>query len=369
MIQIPKTPVLSYSSHKFSVLEILQYTLIVSVLLYFGKTLFIPLSFSMLISFILYPICKWLENKGLNKGIAIFIPLFVVFLFFGAIMYLLFTQIMEFSNEWQLFKIKLLESVNQFSVFLTNKFDISTEKQLTFVKNTINNSGSQAFSLLQTTIFSISESLFYLLIIPVYSVLILYHRQALVNVLFHIFPSEKKEIIHEILVETIHTYYNFIKGMLLVYLIVGILNSIGLAIIGIPHPFLFGFISSILTFIPYVGIIISSLLPITISWITYNSIWYPLGVILVFSIVQILEAYIIFPFAVGSRLKINTLIIIIMIILGGILWGAAGMILFIPFISIAKLIADRTKGLKTLSMLLDDGEINTIPPEKDRKTT
>ena len=143
--------------------------------------------------------------------------------------------------------------------------------------------------------------------------------------------------------------------MALVYLIVGLLNSIGLAIIGIPHPFMFGFIASILTFIPYVGIMISSLLPIAVSWITFDSIWYPVGVIVVFAIVQILEAYVIFPFAVGNRLKINTLVIIIMITAGGILWGAAGMILFIPFISIIKLIADRNPSLKSLSLLLSDG--------------
>jgi len=227
-----------------------------------------------------------------------------------------------------------------------------------FLKNVINNSGTQALSLIQNTLYSLSESLFYLMIIPVYSILILYYRQLLVNVLYQIFPSEKKESIREILVETIHAYYNFIKGMGMVYLVVGILNSIGLAIIGIPHPILFGFTASILTFIPYVGILISSLLPIAISWITFNSIWYPIGVVIVFSIVQLLEAYIIFPFAVGSRLKINTLVIIIVIIIGGILWGAAGMILFIPFVSITKLIAERTKGLKTLVILLGEGETN-----------
>jgi predicted PurR-regulated permease PerM len=46
------------------------------------------------------------------------------------------------------------------------------------------------------------------------------------------------------------------------------------------------------------------------------------------------------------------------IIAGGIIWGAAGMILFIPFVSILKLIADRTKGLKSLSLLLGDGKLN-----------
>lgn len=343
-------------NRKISSLEILQYTLLISVLLYFGKALFIPLSFAILISFILYPICKSMEKKGVNKSVAIFLSLFGMLLLISSIAYLFFLQIISFSNEWYFFKAKLIETALQLSNYLSDKFNLSTENQNTFLKNIIGNSGTHAISFLKDTLYSVSESLFYLLIIPVYSALILYHRQLLINVLYHIFPSKKKESIREILLGTTHAYYDFIKGMLMVYLIVGILNSIGLAIIGIPHPILFGFTASILTFIPYVGILISSLLPIAISWITFNSIWYPIGVIFVFGIVQFLEAYIIFPFVVGNRLKINSLAIIIVILVGGILWGAAGMILFIPFISIAKLIADRTKSLKIVSILLGDGE-------------
>jgi len=297
-----------------------------------------------------------METKGINKGIAIVISILGVTLLAGAIIYLLFVQFSEFLEEWQSLRIKLSETINQLSVFISERFDISLEKQTEFINNTLNNSGSQAFSIVRNTAYSLSESVFFLLMIPVFSTLILFHRQMLSNALYELFPKEKKNTIHEILVETINAYYNFIKGMLVVYLIVGLLNSIGLLIIGVPHPFLFGFIASILTFIPYVGIMISSLLPIAISWITYNSIWYPLAVIAVFSIVQLLEAYLIFPFAVGNRLKINTLVIIIAIIVGGILWGAAGMILFIPFVSVMKLIADRTPSLKTLSVLLGDGE-------------
>jgi predicted PurR-regulated permease PerM len=140
--------------------------------------------------------------------------------------------------------------------------------------------------------------------------------------------------------------------MLLVYLIVGILNSLGLFLLGIPHPILFGFTASILTFIPYAGILIASLLPITLSCVTYNSIWYPIGVIAVFTIVQYLEANVIFPLAVSSRLKINTLVTFAAIVLGGILWGVAGLVLFIPFLGIFKLIADRTPGLRTWAIFL-----------------
>lgn len=368
MMQSSKIPVLFQTSRNYSVLEILQIIVLASLVLYFGKTLFIPLSFSLLMSFILYPICKWMQGKGLGKGIAIFISIFGVTLLVGAVLYLLFAQFTEFLKEWQSLRVKLAETIKELSLLLLERFNISLEKQSDFIGNMLNNSGSQVFSILRSTAYSISESVFFLLMIPIFSALLLYHRHLLSNALYQLFPAEQKNTVHEILIETIHEYYNFIKGMLLVYLIVGLLNSIGLWIIGIPNPFLFGFIASILTFIPYVGIMISALLPIAVSWITYNSVWYPLAVIMVFSIVQLLEAYIIFPFAVGSRLKINTLVIIIVVIVGGILWGAAGMILFIPFTSIIKLIADRTPSLKTLSVLLGDGEVRKLseqPISKD----
>jgi predicted PurR-regulated permease PerM len=343
---------------KFSSLKILQITTLLCVLLYFGRAVLIPLSFSLLISFILYPVCKWLEKKGIHEKLAIFISISFLTILMGALVYLLFTMFMAFSHEWQALRIKLQETVSQLSIFLAEQTDFSNERQLTFFRNAIDNSGSQFVSFMQSIIYSFTETALFLFIVPVFAALILYERRMLVKVLYMLLPANKRETLHEILVETIHAYYNFVKGMMLVYIIVGMLNSIGLAILGIPHPFLFGFIASVLTFIPYFGIMIASLLPITIAWITYNSIWYPLGVVLVFGIVQMLEANVIFPFAVSSRLKINTLVVLIVIIAGGILWGGAGMILFIPFLGILKLVADRTASLKALSMLLGDGSLS-----------
>lgn len=337
---------------QFSVLEILQFVTLLSVILYFGKNLFIPLSFAIFISFILYPICRWLEQKGFNSVMAIALSMIILILLFSGIVFLFFIQIKGFLSEWNQLRSSLISSLDQISVFFTDKLNVSEERQKMFLKKMADNTSSQVIPFLKITAWSFSVSVVLAILIPVFSILILFHRKMLINGLYTLFPVERKATIHHVLHETVHAYYNFIKGMALVYLIVGILNSIGLAIIGVPHPILFGFIASVLTFIPYVGIMIASLLPIAVSWITFNSVWYPLGVILVFTIVQLLEAYIIFPFAVGNQIKINTLVIIVMIIAGGILWGAAGMILFIPFISIIKLIADRTESLKTISILL-----------------
>ena len=328
-------------------------TVLGSFILYFGRTLFIPLSFALLISFLLYPICTFFEKKGVNKSISILFAISILFLLVALLFYALITQVSIFLQDWDVLKIEISRSLLKLTNYLEVKFDIRIDDVSQFSKKIIDGSGSQIISFLINTI---STSAFFIIIIPVFSVLILHYRKMLTKALYSIFTEEKKGIIGAILSETIVSYHNFIKGMLLVYLIVGLLNSIGLLALGIPHPFLFGFIASILTFIPYIGILVSSLLPISISWITYNSIWYPIGIILIFAVVQLLEANIIFPYIVGNRLKINTFSIIVVMIFGGVIWGAAGMILFIPFICIVKLIADRSDNLRAISLLLSSDD-------------
>ena len=180
---------------------------------------------------------------------------------------------------------------------------ISRDQQKNLFERLSGESGGSILPILRSALSASAASVLMLFLIPVYSVLILYYRHQWIHILYRIFPGERQESLQEILSLTIQTYYNFIKGMAIVYLAVGILNSAGLWLLGVPHPLLFGFVASILTFIPYVGIIAGSLLPIAMAWITYDSIWYPLGVIGIFSFVQYLEANVIFPLAVSSRLK------------------------------------------------------------------
>ena len=335
-------------------LVLLQYIFFISVVLYFGSSLFVPLSFALLIGCVLYPVCVWLERFKLGRMSAIVISLSILTLIFAAIIYLLVNQLVSFFHEWPEFKSKLSGAAEEISVWLTSNLSIEREKQLQWLDKMINDSGASAMSIISRTLSASAVGAVYFILIPIYVVLILYYRHKWMEVLYRLFPAEGRERIREIVKLSIQSYYNFIKGMAVVYLIVGVLNSTGLFLLGIPHAILFGFIASILTFIPYVGILVASLLPISMAWITYNSIWYPLGVIAIFAFVQYLEANIIFPLAVSSRLKINALVTIVSIFAGAILWGVSGMILFIPFLGILKLVADRTPSLKTLSVILGD---------------
>ncbi len=344
------------ANKKDQVLKAIQYTFFILLILYFGRSLFIPLSFAFLISFILYPICNWLERHKFSKAMAIFACLSLFTLFIAAVFSLLFYQFNEFMKEWPVLSVKFKALIANLDLWIADSH-LSTfiDAEKGFLNSLLHYIVNYSLPLLPGSLYRVSISLMLLLLIPVLCALILYYREILIAFIYKIFPPSASEQIKKILPEVIVTYYNFVKGMMLVYLIVGILNSIGLALLGIPNPIFFGFIASILTFVPYVGIAVGAILPMSISWLMYDSLYYPLGVIVVFGIVQILEANVIFPLAVSNSLKVNALVTLIVIIAGGILWGAMGMILFIPFIAILKLVADQVDDLKPFSILLGTG--------------
>lgn len=338
------------------ILSILQYIVFGSIILYFGREIFIPISFALLISFVLYPVCVWLERKGTGRLLAITIAISLLIIAGLLIVALLIYQFISFLYEWPALYEKLEKSVQDISNLLIDVFGIPLERQQDWISKLASQSGSDILDLVRNAITASVFSTVLFILVPVYAVLILYYRAHWVKILQRLFPKVNSESLRNIISQTVTTYYSFIKGMAIVYLVVGILNSIGLLLLGIPHAILFGFIAAVLTFIPYIGIMVGSLLPIAVAWLTYNSIWYPVGIIAVFAVVQYLEANIIFPLAVSNRLNVNTLVMLVAIFVGGVLWGLAGMILFVPFVGIAKLIADHNPKWKTLSMILGVNE-------------
>lgn len=352
--------------HGHRLLTTMQYVFFGSLLLYFGRSIFIPLAYACLISFVLYPFCSWMERKGLGRMTSIGISiglLTVLFLFLAAI---LVKQVSDFAREWDNLQPRFISALTSLREYLSTSFNYSREQQDEWLRQLPNKLSENLMALIKGMISGSASTLVMGILIPVYVVLILYYRRLWKLVLCRLLPGESQESVTRMLTLTIDTYYNFIKGMGIVYLLVGILNSLGLLLLGIPHAFLFGFIASILTFIPYIGIMVGALLPITIAWITNDSIWYPVGVVSVFVFVQYLEANVIFPFAVSARLKVNTMVVLLSIFIGGVLWGVSGMILFVPFVGIVKLIADSNPRWETISLALGT---SVAEPETTSKET
>ena len=159
---------------------------------------------------------------------------------------------------------------------------------------------------------------------------------------------------------------SYLSGLIIVILIVAILNSVGLMIVGVPYPIFFGVFASILTIIPYIGILIGALLPALFVLAVTGSIVKPLIVIGIFAFVQFLEGNFITPYITGSKVSINPFAAILALIVGGHIWGAAGMVLAIPAIAVAKVLFDSYEPLEPFGFLLCDISAYT-PPKQRRK--
>ncbi len=322
------------------------------IVLYLGQALFIPLFYGLFIAIVLYPVCRWLEQKGLARAWAITSGLLVVFLVFGLLLWLLALQVQALWHDWPALKEKLIPLLTATQEWVRQQTGISFLEQHNWLLQLGERAPGMAGSLLAGTMETTATALFMLFIIPVFAALFLYNRSDFVLFLEKLAGKAYHERLHHILHETIHTYFQYVKGIVIIYLIVGLLNTAGLLALGIKHAFLFGFLTAIMTIIPYVGIFISALLPITVAWITKDNIWYPLGVIGVFGFVQYLEANIIFPKIVGAQLNVSTWATLVAFIAGGIVWGVNGMILFIPFVAILKMVSDAIPEWEALNILL-----------------
>ena len=336
-----------------TLLRYLQIILFAGVLMYVVKLLFIPLLLGLLIAIVLYPVCRRLEAHKWPRSLAITACLLIVAVLFGALIVLLLWQITLFGKDADALVKKLAELVPQLQAWLSER-GIPMER--------FDWKGDVTPSIggfLSSFIAAAADMLFMLFLTPVYTALFLYHRRSFVQYLQSIVPSAFQTNLAHILHQTIQTYFNYIKGMIMVYLIVGILNSIGLMVLGVRHAILFGMLCAIMTIIPYAGIIVSALLPITVVWLDTSNAWYPLGVIAIFSFVQYLEANVIFPRVVGASLDVSTFAMLVAIIAGGIIWGGAGMVLFIPMVAILKIVADNIPSLRSVNILLSRNDRGT----------
>ncbi len=152
--------------------------------------------------------------------------------------------------------------------------------------------------------------------------------------------------------ETKNAIQSYMVGLLLEAIIVAVLNSAALLILGVQYAILLGVIGALLNVLPYIGGIIAIALPVIIATITKDGYSTQLGIIVAYAIIQFIDNNILVPRIVSSQVKINALVSIVIVLLGGAVWGVSGMFLSIPFIAVLKIIFDRVDGLRPWGKLL-----------------
>lgn len=106
--------------------------------------------------------------------------------------------------------------------------------------------------------------------------------------------------------------------------------------------------------IPYIGTTIGAVIPIIYAFVTYDSIWIVVAVAVLFWAVQLVSDNFLTPKIVGDSLNINALTAILSLFIGAAVWGLAGMILFLPFAAILKVVCEAFEELRPIALMIGE---------------
>ena len=310
----------------------------------------VPFAFAGLIAILLNPVYSFLESKKVNKILAITLTILLAIMVVVLIMFFLSAQIAQFGEMVPQLQTKFLSLLHDGQAWITAQFGMSAEKQTSMAKDAM--SGSKAF--VGKTLNTLVGMLTFLVLIPLYVFLLLFYKPLILNFIFEVFEKDNSDQVAEILQETKGAVQSYIVGLMIETSIIAVLNSAALLILGVKYAILLGVIGAILNLIPYIGGIIAIGLPVLMSLITGDNLTTPLLIVGAYTLIQFADNNIIVPRIVSSKVSVNALISILVVLLGGNLWGVSGMFLSIPFVAVLKIIFDRIDGLKPWGKLLGD---------------
>lgn len=334
-------------------------------ILYLAGSLLIPLLASALLSFALYPVVARLQRWRVPLSLAILLTLLFVMTVLGTTVFLVGAQITSFVQDIPNIVQKFNNVLTFMQDFLEDTLQIKADKQLNLLLDSISQLFSTGANIVGTTISTTSNILFYVGLMPFYIFFMIYYHELFKNFILDLAAPHQKELTNEIVLKIKHVIQQYIGGMAIVIAIVALLNTVGFWLLGIQYAFFFGFLISLLAIIPYFGIISAASIAIIYTFLTTDSWWYPIGVLIITSFVQFLEGNFITPFIMGNQIQVNALVLLVVLLFGSFLWGPAGMILSVPMVAITKMICDNIDSLKPFGRVLGTGTEMpySIPPE------
>jgi predicted PurR-regulated permease PerM len=327
-------------------------------MLYIGKSIIVPLLFATILAILLNPVVVFFVRLRINRVIAIVITLLLTIVIIVAFGSLLISQAIRFSESWPAFVDKFTGSFDQAITWLAGYLDIKPQKIYEWIAKTkIEIINTITHSIGQTLVI-IGNGIVVLFLIPLYIFLLLFYQPLLLDFIRKLSNENNKSQVKEVVTQTKTVIQRYLVGLVIEAILVATLNSTALLILGIDYAILIGIIGAMLNVIPYIGGLVAVAIPMIIALATKDSAWYAMYVLGLYYVIQLIDNNYIVPKIVASKVKINALFSIIVVLAGNALWGIPGMFVSIPLLAIVKLIFDHIEPMKPWGFLLGD----TMPP-------
>lgn len=334
-------------------------------LLYIAKSIIIPIVFATIFAIVLHPIVVLLVKININRGVAITVTMLLTFLVIAAFGTLVVSQASRFSESWPVLVEKFTGMLNQNISDAADLYNKDPQKIHEWISKTQGEILNTSTAAIGQTLVIIGSGLVVIFLLPVYIFLILFYEPILIEFIHRLFGADNKSQVSEIVSQVKSVIQRYLVGLVIEAVLVAALDTAALLVLGIEYALILGIIGALLNMIPYLGGLVAVAMPMMVALVTKTSPIYAVYVLIAYYLIQLIDNNFIVPVIVASKVKINALFSIIVVIAGNAIWGIPGMFLSIPLLAIVKLICDQIEPLKPWGFLLGDTmpsilEINKI---------
>ncbi len=321
----------------------------------YAKPVAVPLLFALLLAMLLNPVVKRLMRWRLPHILAITLAVLFAMAALVGLAYFIATQAAHFSETMPQLKEKWEGFGKETQRWAQETFHLRRSEVSDAMEKVKDEGMAKGGSLVGKTLTTVGTLFAFLFLLPVFTFLLLLYKTLLVTFICKLFRPADQPALHDVLGQTKGVVQSYLVGLLFEAGIVTILNWVGLMVIGVEYALLLAVIGAVLNLIPYIGMIIATALPVLIALATLEP-RAALYVLALYAFVQFVDNNFIVPKVVASRVQLNALASIVVVMVGGALWGIPGMFLSIPITAILKVIFDRVPALEPFGYVLGDDD-------------
>ncbi len=323
------------SLFKFTVKLVIA-TLIVVVLI-LGKSFLIPLAWSILIGLSSFQLINKLKEKSIiPAGLIILLYIIFIISIIALIFYFFFIELSHIASDLPELRGKISASIHALSLQLGEMgVHIPDHIDKEFINQWINGHSDTILGFIS----GFGDTVWHIVLIMFYLFFILYYGDLAPQFIQSKVKDEKKrEEIKQKTNYSIKVIKSYFIGLLILALLTGTLDYIVFLIFGLEYALFLAVLLAILNLIPFVGNPVGLLIVALFTLVTEDSLVSLLMVIVALWVVNFFHENVLRPWLLGDRLQINAFVVFMAVIVGGLIWGVSGMILFIPLAGIVKVI-------------------------------
>lgn len=343
--------------------KLLLYTAAIILSIYFlflglakAKGFFAPLITAVILSLVVLPLSKRLENLMKRPWAALISSLLLFILSIG-LLALISAQIKSFSNDWPQIKDTMAPKIEQLKNFALEHTPMS-KQDLEKARGGSTSFSSGIQQKIASFISGITSFVANYLLTFVYIFFLINYRNIFRDFLIRVFPDEKRSSVKTVMNKSVKVAPQYLLGKLMLMGLLAVIYSIGLGISGVNNFILVSVIAAVLTLIPYVGNILGFMMAVAFGFLTSGDTTVLIGIALTFTLTQFVESYVLQPYVVGDKVDVHPFFVILSVIVGNMVWGIIGMILAIPIMGIITVILLNIKQLKAFGILFSKKEFS-----------